>query len=64
MQLLPEDQWTAERCGSDHVVVSVRQHAGYRDFVRLTLVDAADNHSGGDDLKSRLVDEVELPAVR
>ena len=34
---LPEDQWRAERCGHDHVVVSVSEANGYRHFVRLPL---------------------------
>lgn len=34
---LPEDQWLAERCGPDHVVVSVSETNGYRHFARLPL---------------------------
>lgn len=39
MDLLPEEEWTAERDGPDHVIVSVAELNGYLHFARLRLYD-------------------------
>lgn len=61
MKLLPAELHRFVYRGS-HIEAGIYEHQSYRHYVRFTL-DSGDDLTGGDDLKSRFVDEVHSAAV-